>query len=90
MTEERLVVHEMKMRPLSREHLEGYVDQDDPIDCAGAYKIESLGIVLFEEMRGVDHTAIVGLPITVVVSLLENAGFDLLRSSLRTFNERAR
>jgi septum formation protein len=74
----RLLVHEMKMRALSREQIEAYVARDMPIDCAGAYKVESLGSTLFEEMRGVDHTAIVGLPITAVVDLFHRAGFDLL------------
>lgn len=85
-TDQRVMVHQMKMRSLSRSDFEGYVERDQPIDCAGAYKIEALGIALFEEMRGVDHTAIVGLPITLVIDLLARAGFDLLRSSLRTFN----
>jgi septum formation protein len=74
----RLVVHEMSMRRLSRAQIEAYVARDLPIDCAGSYKVESLGVALFEEMRGTDHTAIVGLPITALTDLLAAAGFDLL------------
>lgn len=76
--EHRLVTHEMKMRALSRSQLEAYVARDQPMDCAGAYKVESLGVLLFEEMRGPDHTAIVGLPISAVADLFHSAGFDLL------------
>lgn len=77
-TEHALVVHEMKMRPLSRSAIEGYVDRDRPLDCAGAYKVEAFGVLLFEEMRGIDHTAIVGLPITTLATLLARSGVDLL------------
>lgn len=77
-----LVTHEMKMRNLSRSQIESYVARDQPMDCAGAYKVESLGILLFEEMRGPDHTAIVGLPITQVADLFLSAGFDLITALL--------
>lgn len=65
-----LTVHEMTMRSLSRAQAVAYVRADDPVDCAGSYKVESLGIALFERMRGEDHTGIVGLPLTRVVDLL--------------------
>lgn len=65
--------YQMEMRDLSRDELESYVDFDDPIDCAGSYKIESRGIRLFKSMKGDDYTAIVGLPLTRVVDLLERA-----------------
>lgn len=77
-TTERLVIHEMQMRPLTRALAEAYVGRDRPLDCAGSYKVEALGATLFEEMRGTDHTAIVGLPITAVAALLADAGVDLL------------
>jgi septum formation protein len=81
-TEHAVVVHKMKMRPLTPALAEAYVARDRPLDCAGAYKVESLGIALFEEMLGDDHTAIIGLPITRLVWLLKNAGIELLESVL--------
>ena len=77
-TEHRLVVHQMRMRPLTEALAGAYIARDQPLDCAGAYKVESLGAALFEEMLGTDHTAIVGLPITGVAELLAGAGVDLL------------
>lgn len=77
-TEHRLVVHAMRMRPLTRAAAVAYVERDDPIDCAGAYKVEAAGVLLFERMDGPDHTGIVGLPLTSVVELLAAAGVDLL------------
>lgn len=75
-----LTTHEMTMRPLSRVEAEAYVRSDDPVDCAGSYKVESLGIALFERMRGDDHTGIVGLPLTAVVSLLGAHGVSLMNA----------
>ncbi|MCK6546883.1 Maf family protein [Myxococcota bacterium] len=77
-TEHAVLVHAMKMRALSRAAIEAYVDRDQPLDCAGAYKVESFGVLLFEEMSGPDHTAIVGLPITTLATLLSRTGVDLL------------
>ncbi|HEU4535753.1 MAG TPA: nucleoside triphosphate pyrophosphatase, partial [Polyangiaceae bacterium] len=81
-TEHRLVIHQMRMRPLSRELAEAYVARDAPLDCAGAYRIEGLGLLLFEEASGPDHSAIVGLPLLALGELLAGAGVDLLGLAL--------
>jgi septum formation protein len=65
----------MNMRPLTPAQIEAYVDEDQPLDCAGSYKVESAGIRLFRSMDGDDYTAIVGLPLTRVWSLLESTGY---------------
>ncbi len=68
--------YEMVMRPLTTAQIELYVDKDEPFDCAGSYKIEEAGIRLFEATRGDDPTAIEGLPLTRVWSLLIEAGYS--------------
>ena len=70
-----LVRYQMQMRTLSRAEAIAYVDEDEPLNCAGSYKVESGGIRLFSNLTGDDYTAIVGLPLTRVWSLLEEAGF---------------
>lgn len=70
-----LVHYIMEMRPLSDAQIEAYVDEDSPLDCAGSYKIEARGIRLFRSMVGEDYTAIIGLPLTRVWSLLEDAEY---------------
>ena len=71
------VIYEMVMRPLSRDQIEAYVDEDTPLQCAGSYRIEAAGIRLFSATRGDDPSAIEGLPLTRVWTLLEKAGaFD--------------
>ena len=70
---ERVLVHYMLMRSLERRQLVDYVERDQPLDCAGSYKVEGLGAALFESMGGQDHTAIVGLPVTALTALLTEA-----------------
>ena len=65
------------MRPLSRAALERYVVAERPLDCAGSYKIESQGIALFERIESADHTAITGLPLIALVSILRELGFEI-------------
>lgn len=64
----------MHMKKLSREKIEHYVSLDNPIDCAGSYKIEKHGIMLFEKIESQDFTAIQGLPLIELSKILENAG----------------
>ncbi len=77
-TVSRVVTHEMTMRTLTRAQAEAYVAHDAPLDCAGSYRVEARGALLFEAMRGDDHTAIVGLPLTALAALLRELGHDLL------------
>jgi septum formation protein len=74
--EHALVSNHLRMRALTREEAEAYVRRERPLDCAGAYKSEGLGIALFEHMRGDDPTAIVGLPLITVARLLRRLGLD--------------
>ena len=63
------------MRALSREEIEAYVRADSPLDCAGAYKLEALGIALFERIETEDATAITGLPLMRLAAVLRECGF---------------
>jgi septum formation protein len=65
-------------RSLSREQIEGYVDREQPFDCAGSFKSEGLGIALFERLEGADPHALVGLPLISLIRMLEAEGFDIL------------
>ena len=68
----------VKFRNLSKERLETYLRADQPYDCAGAAKIESLGIVLIESVESSDPTALIGLPLIRLTSMLSAAGIELL------------
>jgi septum formation protein len=65
----------LRMRPLGRDAIERYVAADRPLDCAGSYKLEARGIVLFDRIESDDHTAITGLPLVALVSILRELGF---------------
>jgi len=78
-TKTALDLHEMVMRSLNSAEIRAYVERDKPVDCAGAYKLESLGISLFSEIRGSDDTAVIGLPLLRVVDLLLESGIKILQ-----------
>jgi septum formation protein len=77
MRHEAVVPTEVVFRTLSRPEIERYVDLDDPLDCAGAAKSESLGIALLERLSGDDPTALVGLPLIRLCALLRDIGYPL-------------
>lgn len=70
-------VTELTMRRLTPAEIARYVEGDHPLDCAGAYRIESRGIALFERIESADFTAIVGLPLIALTTLLRNLGFAI-------------
>jgi len=77
-TETRTDIHTMCLRKLERPAIEKYVKADMPLNCAGSYKLESLGIALFKSISGSDDTAVIGLPLLKVVELLALFGVDPL------------
>jgi septum formation protein len=66
---------EVTFRKLSDEILEAYLHAEEPYDCAGSAKSEGLGISLLETMKSDDPTALIGLPLITLSSLLRDAGF---------------
>lgn len=65
-------------RNLTLPQITRYVDREQPFDCAGSFKSESLGIALFERIEGDDPTALIGLPLIRLVRLLEGFGVGVL------------
>ena len=74
---QRLVPCEVKMRELSVAEISHYIALDRPLDCAGSFKWESLGITLFESMHTDDPTALEGLPLIALSELLRQANLSL-------------
>jgi septum formation protein len=75
--EEFVEITSLKMRKLEREEIERYVKKEKPYFCAGSYKIESIGISLFEQVQTNDFTSIIGLPLIQLSKVLRKAGFRL-------------
>lgn len=65
-------------RALSAAEIEHYVARERPLDCAGAFKSEGLGIALFERLEGTDPSALIGLPLIELCRMLRRAGLDPL------------
>lgn len=65
-------------RKLSRAQIEGYLDREQPFNCAGSFKSEGLGIALFERLEGDDPNALIGLPLIRLIAMLESEGIDPL------------
>jgi septum formation protein len=65
------------LRALSRTEVERYVAADRPIDCAGSYKLEERGITLFERIESEDQTAVTGLPLIALTSILRGFGVTI-------------
>jgi septum formation protein len=67
----------VRFRSLSFAEIERYVDAEQPLDCAGSFKSEGLGITLFDAIETIDPTALIGLPLIATARLLREAGFVL-------------
>jgi septum formation protein len=81
---QRLVPSEVQMRSLTRQEAKHYVAADNPLDCAGSFKWESLGITLFQRIKTEDPTALEGLPLIALCDLLRSHGLDLPLSAQLT------
>ena len=68
-------------RRLSDYQIQRYLQREQPLDCAGSFKVEGLGIALLERMAGDDYTALIGLPLIKLVTMLAEAGVDALTAA---------
>ena len=69
------VVH---IRPLTDAQITAYLEKEQPYDCAGSAKSESLGVALMTRMDSADPTALIGLPLMTLTEMLLNEGVDVL------------
>jgi len=67
----------VSFRELSRAEIERYVDAEQPLDCAGSFKVEGLGIALFDRVETRDPTALQGLPLIWLAACLNRFGVAL-------------
>ena len=72
----------VQLRQLNAREIQTYVELDNPISCAGSFKAESLGIALFERIETSDPSALIGLPLIGVTTLLKIFNVHLLGETL--------
>ncbi|MCK9688326.1 Maf family nucleotide pyrophosphatase [Scleromatobacter humisilvae] len=78
--EVRRVPVPVRFRTLADAEIEFYLRTEQPYDCAGSAKCETLGIALLEAIESDDPTALIGLPLITTCTLLRAAGLDPLRA----------
>jgi septum formation protein len=78
--QQQIVETTVHYRQLSDAQIVTYLERDKPFDCAGSFKSEALGIAILESVRSDDPTALVGLPLITLTSMLTAAGVDALQA----------
>lgn len=73
-----VVPFEVDFRHLADNQLEHYLRVEQPYQCAGSFKSEGYGACLFRRMRGDDPTALIGLPLLQLTTMLEAAGIRVV------------
>ncbi|XUO84487.1 nucleoside triphosphate pyrophosphatase [Halomonas sp. KM007] len=80
--QQRHLVHietfDVVFRHLRDAEIERYVALEQPLDSAGSFRMEGLGITLFERLEGRDPNALIGLPLIALCDMLRQAGLDPL------------
>lgn len=66
------------LRELTDEQIKHYVAKENPVDCAGSFKVEGLGIALMEKMSGNDYNTLIGLPLILLVNMLNHFDVEVL------------
>lgn len=65
-------------RELTDDDINTYIKREQPLNCAGSFKSEGLGITLFSKLEGDDPNSLIGLPLIRLHQLLKQHGRDLL------------
>ena len=73
-----VVATKVQFRQLSDKEIINYLEKEQPFDCAGSFKCEGLGIVLFEAIESKDPTALIGLPLIALATKLREFGVELI------------
>ena len=73
----KTILTKLQMRNLNEKQIKNYLREDNPIDCAGSYKLELKGVSLFRIIETSDQTAIVGLPLISLGNDLNKMGFSV-------------
>lgn len=71
---------EVVFRQLSTQEIQAYLRLDEPYDCAGSFKVEQLGVTLFNAVNSQDPTALIGLPLIQLGKILRRCGINPLGS----------
>jgi len=72
-------------RTHSEQQLRAYINKEMPLDCAGSFKCEGIGVLLFERISSRDPNTLIGLPVMLLHNMLDkHFGIDLLNIATET------
>jgi len=72
------VIFDVHFRVLSAQEISKYIAIEQPLNCAGSFKAEGLGIALFDKLEGDDFNSLIGLPLIRLLAMLRNKGISPL------------
>ena len=67
----------VQFRVLTPQEINRYIDKEKPFDCAGSFKVEALGLSLFESVVSNDPSALMGLPLIKLSEYLRMSGYQI-------------
>ena len=73
-----VVPFKVVFRQLTQPQIVNYLNAEQPYNCAGSFKSEGLGIVLFERLEGDDPNTLIGLPLIRLIRMLEKEGMTVI------------
>ena len=71
-----VIPYTVRFKTLSDRQIESYLDKEKPYGCSGSLRADGLGIALLDKFIGDDPTALIGLPLIRLVSMLEQEGMS--------------
>ncbi|MCU7553956.1 Maf family nucleotide pyrophosphatase [Alteromonas sp. ASW11-19] len=80
-TRQQITDHEVTrvhFRPLTDTEIRRYVETEKPFDCAGSFKCEGRGVLLFDAIDSRDPNALIGLPVMLLRDIVSQFDTDLL------------
>ncbi len=77
----RCELFNVHFRELTNDEIWAYLKAEEPLNCAGSFKSEGLGITLFERLEGKDPNTLIGLPLITLTELLIRQGINPLTAT---------
>lgn len=78
--------YQVTFRQLTLAEINAYINKEMPLQCAGSFKCDELGITLFEQFNGNDINALIGLPLIKLNQIMINMGFNPLLLNQNSIN----
>jgi len=66
-------------RDLNEQVIRQYIEIEQPLNCAGSFKSEGLGVTLFKQIDSRDPNALIGLPLMALTDIFYEMNYPLPR-----------